>query len=84
MKLPYRDFNYIKWGFESRLKLLACIISFRQNYIKWGFESRLKYTEDTTPQKCNYIKWGFESRLKLIFEPIDFNLIISNGDLRVG
>ena len=35
---------YIKWGFESRLKLrglngVPCIY-----YIKWGFESRLKHS----------------------------------------
>ena len=34
--------NYIKWGFESRLKLF--IVNDNQDfyYIKWGFESRLK------------------------------------------
>ncbi len=34
--------DYIKWGFESRLKLILCAISKISYYIKWGFESRLK------------------------------------------
>ena len=34
--------NYIKWGFESRLKLHSPYIFNEPNYIKWGFESRLK------------------------------------------
>ena len=34
--------NYIKWGFESRLKQAQEIQSKIQHYIKWGFESRLK------------------------------------------
>uniref|UniRef100_UPI00396A2FE3 hypothetical protein n=1 Tax=Aliarcobacter butzleri TaxID=28197 RepID=UPI00396A2FE3 len=34
--------NYIKWGFESRLKPIAIFKSSAGYYIKWGFESRLK------------------------------------------
>ena len=34
--------NYIKWGFESRLKPNVRSRTQRDNYIKWGFESRLK------------------------------------------
>ena len=34
--------NYIKWGFESRLKLITFKKVTTLNYIKWGFESRLK------------------------------------------
>ena len=37
--------NYIKWGFESRLKLAETTREFEANYIKWGFESRLKPTD---------------------------------------
>ena len=33
---------YIKWGFESRLKLITFKKVTTLNYIKWGFESRLK------------------------------------------
>ena len=33
---------YIKWGFESRLKLLTALSNNPNYYIKWGFESRLK------------------------------------------
>ncbi len=33
---------YIKWGFESRLKLARAEITNEFDYIKWGFESRLK------------------------------------------
>ncbi len=36
------EFDYIKWGFESRLKHRGAIKTVVQNYIKWGFESRLK------------------------------------------
>ncbi len=35
--------NYIKWGFESRLKLTVFVSEFVKYYIKWGFESRLKH-----------------------------------------
>ena len=34
---------YIKWGFESRLKLVSPLYFNQKNYIKWGFESRLKH-----------------------------------------
>ena len=34
--------NYIKWGFESRLKHNKHHLYFLNYYIKWGFESRLK------------------------------------------
>ena len=34
--------NYIKWGFESRLKHWQGTYISQNNYIKWGFESRLK------------------------------------------
>ena len=34
--------NYIKWGFESRLKLEGEQLYIDDDYIKWGFESRLK------------------------------------------
>ncbi len=36
------SFNYIKWGFESRLKHYMFEEIRENNYIKWGFESRLK------------------------------------------
>ncbi len=36
--------DYIKWGFESRLKLKISPASTVTDYIKWGFESRLKQT----------------------------------------
>ena len=32
--------RYIKWGFESRLKLCNVWFTNSNNYIKWGFESR--------------------------------------------
>ena len=35
--------NYIKWGFESRLKQGLFVSELTINYIKWGFESRLKH-----------------------------------------
>ena len=35
--------NYIKWGFESRLKQPLMFGITTADYIKWGFESRLKY-----------------------------------------
>ncbi len=38
--------NYIKWGFESRLKLIDGAILSMYDYIKWGFESRLKLGSD--------------------------------------
>ena len=34
--------NYIKWGFESRLKPYTHDFNNLKYYIKWGFESRLK------------------------------------------
>ncbi len=34
--------DYIKWGFESRLKQTGYIDDDDFYYIKWGFESRLK------------------------------------------
>ncbi len=34
--------NYIKWGFESRLKPDSMQHIQYLDYIKWGFESRLK------------------------------------------
>ena len=34
--------DYIKWGFESRLKLIFDLYLLQSYYIKWGFESRLK------------------------------------------
>ena len=34
--------DYIKWGFESRLKQVTKVTKTEENYIKWGFESRLK------------------------------------------
>ena len=36
--------NYIKWGFESRLKHVVVFYRPEENYIKWGFESRLKHS----------------------------------------
>ncbi len=36
------NYYYIKWGFESRLKLQFGEYDFDFDYIKWGFESRLK------------------------------------------
>ncbi len=38
--------NYIKWGFESRLKLRLMHKQLFLYYIKWGFESRLKQVRD--------------------------------------
>ncbi len=38
----YITINYIKWGFESRLKPNIIVVVIVVNYIKWGFESRLK------------------------------------------
>ena len=38
----YLTDNYIKWGFESRLKQIELENLNKFNYIKWGFESRLK------------------------------------------
>ncbi len=35
--------NYIKWGFESRLKQYLKYLLLFEDYIKWGFESRLKH-----------------------------------------
>ncbi len=40
-------FNYIKWGFESRLKQDDVIRKVEAYYIKWGFESRLKRNTGT-------------------------------------
>ena len=40
--LSIDEFNYIKWGFESRLKPGNNGNVTLDNYIKWGFESRLK------------------------------------------
>ncbi len=37
--------NYIKWGFESRLKQGLFVSELTINYIKWGFESRLKLVD---------------------------------------
>ena len=37
--------NYIKWGFESRLKQGLFVSELKINYIKWGFESRLKLVD---------------------------------------
>ena len=54
--------DYIKWGFESRLKLILCAISKISYYIKWGFESRLKPFCMCYCNNHYYIKWGFESR----------------------
>ena len=34
--------DYIKWGFESRLKQVVGLMLLQKYYIKWGFESRLK------------------------------------------
>ena len=34
--------DYIKWGFESRLKRAMANKYLDDYYIKWGFESRLK------------------------------------------
>ena len=56
--------NYIKWGFESRLKPPILRHSFKYYYIKWGFESRLKPIDSSSSSLIDYIKWGFESRLK--------------------
>ncbi len=56
---------YIKWGFESRLKLITFKKVTTLNYIKWGFESRLKHEIQNKIFLYYYIKWGFESRLKL-------------------
>ena len=75
--------NYIKWGFESRLKHPTCDIALMIYYIKWGFESRLKLETVLKQRKLNYIKWGFESRLKHHFMGDMIEIIISNGDLRV-
>ena len=36
------SYDYIKWGFESRLKQRQNNSRKKKNYIKWGFESRLK------------------------------------------
>ena len=76
--------NYIKWGFESRLKSCSLTNSTSFDYIKWGFESRLKFLFLLKLLPNHYIKWGFESRLKSkkgLIKSVD---IISNGDLRVG
>ncbi len=75
--------NYIKWGFESRLKLVKLIRRIIGYYIKWGFESRLKLVIHTLRHTFDYIKWGFESRLKHLLNNKQLQLIISNGDLRV-
>ena len=37
--------DYIKWGFESRLKRNPSAYYETANYIKWGFESRLNHTD---------------------------------------
>ena len=81
MKISSLD--YIKWGFESRLKHKSASYFWSPHYIKWGFESRLKPSYIYTYFRDNYIKWGFESRLKQLqqFQPL--KIIISNGDLRV-
>ena len=75
--------NYIKWGFESRLKLLLIEGQKMVHYIKWGFESRLKLGKLKLTHRHYYIKWGFESRLKLYLMITKIHIIISNGDLRV-
>ena len=75
--------NYIKWGFESRLKLELDVLLNQSYYIKWGFESRLKQVSSTILKTFNYIKWGFESRLKQKEQGFGAYLIISNGYLRV-
>ncbi len=75
--------NYIKWGFESRLKQYLKYLLLFEDYIKWGFESRLKRYLFSFFKHFNYIKWGFESRLKHIFLAFSNTSIISNGDLRV-
>ena len=81
MKISSLD--YIKWGFESRLKHKSASYFWSPHYIKWGFESRLKLILSHTCRLEYYIKWGFESRLKQLqqFQPL--KIIISNGDLRV-
>ena len=56
--------NYIKWGFESRLKQVINYFDILFHYIKWGFESRLKLLFLDYLHPNYYIKWGFESRLK--------------------
>ncbi len=76
--------NYIKWGFESRLKPTESGQKLYGNYIKWGFESRLKHSHLKSKDENNYIKWGFESRLKPDFAASIAESIISNGDLKVG
>ena len=43
----FEKIDYIKWGFESRLKLILTDLFHTMHYIKWGFESRLKSTFDT-------------------------------------
>ncbi len=75
--------NYIKWGFESRLKPVKANSKLICNYIKWGFESRLKLKKPDDFLEIDYIKWGFESRLKPCVRGEQTNTIISNGDLRV-
>ena len=76
--------NYIKWGFESRLKQLKWQVGPILNYIKWGFESRLKLHTMDNLHQLDYIKWGFESRLKRKQSLFKKSRIISNGDLKVG
>ena len=75
--------NYIKWGFESRLKPPINDNFAVYYYIKWGFESRLKLSASIKNLIKNYIKWGFESRLKRWQNTFKGTIIISNGDLRV-
>ncbi len=48
MLVLQEQYDYIKWGFESRLKPHWDNISISLNYIKWGFESRLKQTSRTS------------------------------------
>ena len=67
--------DYIKWGFESRLKRVRELNLLVMNYIKWGFESRLKPGEEKKRNILYYIKWGFESRLKLVALAYIFHLI---------
>ena len=43
--------NYIKWGFESRLKQVINYFDILFHYIKWGFESRLKEENLTFDRK---------------------------------
>ena len=44
--------DYIKWGFESRLKLPKFDKKHQKDYIKRGFESRLKLGKNVTNNKC--------------------------------